>query len=304
MQLVIKRPKQWSKLGDEKKIYLISPASGSSQEEIRKILDLVKSWEIEPVLFNSQTENKEPFLAESDEVRFAELKNALEGDESSIIATTRGGYGSARLLQRMLKLDPPNKNKILLGFSDITSLHLAFNNYWSLPSLHSPVLKQCATGEVDEQSLNQLLSVLRGEDETLTYQLKPLNDQASQIKYGSEFAPLLGGNLSLIQTSIGTPWAIPKSQAFSMLIEEIDEKAYALDRSLRHLVNAGLFENCQSLFVGDIDEKSVNNDKKHFSNVLNGLMEDLNIPIFSIPDIGHGKTNLAIPLGVAFSICD
>lgn len=299
MHLTLERPANWGKLLDEKQVYLISPASGSSDAEMQQIVTFLKDLGIEAILFDfPQGKNEEPFLAQSDEIRLAELKEALNGDKSSIILTTRGGYGSARLIKKILKLKPPQKNKILAGFSDVTSLHLAFNNCWSLPSLHAPVLKQCASGGVDKESLEQFLKVLEGENKVFQYPVTALNELAENVKPQTKFAPLLGGNLSLIQTSISTPWEIKKSQPFCLLIEEVDEKAYAIDRTIRHLLNVGLFDNCEALFIGDIDENPGADNKKHFPHVLEGLVKELNIPIFSIPNIGHGKKNLSIPLGI------
>ncbi len=302
MQLTIKRPTNWPSLKDEKRVYLVSPASGNSAEEISKMVEFLQRWNVEPILFDFPKPNEEPFLAQSDELRLAELKNALYGNLSSIILASRGGYGSARLLKNLLQMERPKPEKILVGFSDVTSLHLALNTHWSLPTLHAPVIKQCTEGKVDQQSVNYFFDALTDKNKNFIYPVTPLNKRAEAIRTTVNFAPLLGGNLSLIQSGIGTAWSIANSPAYSMLIEEVDEKAYAVDRALRHLQNAGLFNNCQALFVGDIEEKLGADNQNHVPRTVKIFAETLEIPVFSLKNIGHGVTNLAIPLGVAVEV--
>lgn len=297
MHLLIERPKTWPILKNNDSIYLVSPASGSSEEEIDKSVAFLESWNVKPITYQHKNKNQEPFLSHNDDARLEELKDALYGTKSSIIACLRGGYGSARLIKSLLKLEKPKEPKLLIGFSDITSLHLLFNNYWNIPSLHAPVIKQCAYGEVDENSITSLKNILTNDKAKLSYSITPLNKIASSIKTDSKLAPLVGGNLSLIQTSISTDWSALSSSKYCLLIEEVGEKGYAIDRMLRHLQDADLFKNCQALFIADIDEKPDNAGKKHLPHILNDFIANLDIAVFSIPGIGHGKTNLPIPLG-------
>jgi muramoyltetrapeptide carboxypeptidase len=296
MHLVVKKPKTWPVLEKNSPVYLVSPASGSSEDEIAKSVNFLKSWNVKPITYSHKNKNTEPFLAHDDSSRLAELKDALYGTKSSIIACLRGGYGSARLIKELLKLGKPKTPKLLIGFSDITSLHLLFNNCWNLPTLHAPVIKQCAYGEVDETSINSLKEILSGNKDSLAYSIKPLNKIASSFDDKSKLAPLIGGNLSIIQSSLATAWSPLKKSKYCLLIEEVGEKAYALDRMLRHLQSANIFDKCQALFIADIDEKPDNLGKKHLDHVLQDFIKTLNIAVFSISGIGHKKTNLSIAL--------
>ena len=85
MQLIIERPAKWPSIKDEKYAYLISPASGSSEQEVKEMAQFLKGHNIEPILFDFPHENKELFLAQSDELRLEELKSALYGEKSSFI---------------------------------------------------------------------------------------------------------------------------------------------------------------------------------------------------------------------------
>ncbi|MBT4990083.1 MAG: LD-carboxypeptidase [Rickettsiales bacterium] len=302
MQLKINRPNIWPNLQDEKYVYVISPAYPNSPAEIDKITLFLKQWDLKPILFDFPSNNHEPFLAQSDKLRLAELKNALYGNESNIIMVSRGGYGSARILPELLKLESPQSNKLLIGFSDITSLHLCLNNHWGLSSLHGPLLNQCITDNINKDTIKNLFNILSGTNKILSYPITGLNNLAKDYQGEAELPPLKGGNLTLIQTSIGTPWGLDKESKFSMLIEEYDEPTYAIDRSLRHLLHAGTFKNCEALFIGDISQKPDTIDAESMNYITQSFIPLLNIPIFRIKNIGHTKRNLAIPLGIPISI--
>ena len=294
MKIVINKPKNWPILKNNKKIHVISPAFGVSDEETTKIKEFLADWQLEGIFFQAQKENDLKFLANSDYDRLQELKNALNSDQSDIIFCSSVGYGSARILPELLQLPKPKKNKLLLGFSDITSLHLAFNNCWNISSLHCPMLKQLATGKIDQKSIDFLHNILTKEESELSYDIRPFNKLAENLK-NKQLPILLGGNLSLIQTSIGTNWQINKNGPYSMLIEEIDEESYRIDRMLNHLKNADIFDDCKAIFIGDIS--GIDNEK-YLKQILESFIDKLNIPIFRIENIGHEKTNLAIPLEV------
>lgn len=295
MKLVIDRPKNWPILKNNKKIYVISPAYSSSLEEILKINKFLENWGLEGIFYQPKERNNLEFLSNSDSDRLNELKNALYGDESGIIFCSAGGYGSARIVRKLLKSKEAIKNKLFLGFSDITSLHLALNNYFNIPTLHSPMLRQLAVGKIDQQAVNFLHDILTQKELCLSYSIKPLNELAQNIQ-NINLPKLLGGNLSLVQTSIGTDWQINNNGDYSMLIEEFDEKFYSIDKMLNHLQNANVFNNCKALFIGDFSK--IEDKKKYLAEILKVFISDLNIPVFKIENIGHKKINLAIPLGL------
>lgn len=293
MKIVINRPKNWPILEKNQKINVIFPAFGTSNTEKQKIKNFLKNWQLEAIFFTGETENNLKFLSKSDSDRFEELEKALN-DDLNIIFCGSGGYGSARIIPQLLSVAETIKNKILLGFSDITSLHLAFNNCFNCPTLHSPMLKQMSKGEVDSKSIEFLYNILSQKDLELSYNIKAINDLAKNIKE-QKFPKLLGGNLSLIQTSIGTKWQINNNGKYSMLIEEHDERSYAIDRMLNHLQNANIFDNCHAIFIGDISKID---NQEYLEQILENFVNNISIPVFRIENIGHKKDNLAIPLGV------
>ncbi len=294
MQITFKIPDYWPKLKIGDNVNLISPSFALKLGQLPKIKDFLTDWGLKPQIFSYSSLNKEAFLAHADDQRLAELENAFNASDCDFILSTRGGYGSARILDQFLANKTKPKFKLLTGFSDITSLHLAFNNCLGFSSLHSPVLTDIATNRINKKSIEFFRQIIFGEVSELSYDINQLNPELKIEK----LPKLLGGNLTLIQTSIGTKWQINNSSQYCMLIEEIDEEAYKIDRSLNHLKNAGIFNNCRAIFFGDMIEKADSNNQYHLKRIITEFISDINIPTFEIKNIGHDQNNLAIPLGL------
>lgn len=297
MQLKIKIPKYWPSCNKNNKISIITPAFGIEDETIKNIKKLLQKWNLQSDYNYDQL--SESFLSKSDWLRLSELQQAINNQDTDFILSSRGGYGCARIIKELINSDMPKNFKLLTGFSDITTLHLLFNNFFNFTTLHSPVLKQIANGEIDEKSIELFRKIIFKEIDELLYQIKPLN----KIEIKSHKMPkILGGNLTLIQSSIGTKWQINNNGQCSILIEEVDEEAYKIDRMLNHLQNAEIFNNCQMILIGDIQERIGKDNKSYLDYVINKFAQNIKIPTFKIANIGHGKTNLSIPLGVQCEI--
>ena len=147
---------------------------------------------------------KDPFSAHDLNYRSNHLINCLKDSTSKAIWAIRGGYGAAKLIPFLDKLEEPIQPKLLLGFSDITALHLFVNKKWHWASMHSPVINQLI---VNPKFADELAPILFGQQQQIIYnQLVPLNAAAKQsITIEAEIS---GGNLSLVQTSLATIWQI------------------------------------------------------------------------------------------------
>ena len=158
--------------------------------------------------------------AQSDAQRFAQLKAALLAEDSQLIWCVRGGYGATRLLPALAEMTPPAHRKNLIGFSDITALHLFLSQEWGWSTLHGPSLRQMAKAELGAASLQQTEALVFGGQSALEYTLIPFNaaaEQAVAVK-----AILSGGNLKLVEAGLGTPWHID-SRPKILMLEEINE---------------------------------------------------------------------------------
>jgi len=290
MQLIIKRPDNWPKLHKDDLVSFICPSSGLNEGNLIKIKELVGSWG-----FNVDCNDLENFndgqiyLAASDEKRFANLQRALKSEAQAIFAL-RGGYGSGRLARNLIS-QGVGKEKLLIGFSDLTSLHLVFNVCFGFSSLHAPTLQQIVENRVDENSAEFLFDVLTGSVEQMEYEIKAVNNLARNIKNELKLPKLIGGNLSLIEAAIGTPWGVENAGEFCLLIEEVAEKGYRIDRALDHLINAGCLDKCQAIFIGDVGQDD------DVGEALSLFADSVDLAIFRINDIGHSRANRAIALG-------
>lgn len=270
-------------------IDIIAPSYASTPEEQEKACAFLRLLELKPRLPNLSG-NTEPYHAESDEVRFSHLKAALDAPDSKAIWGLRGGYGAARLIPMLERLPKPAHKKWLIGFSDITVLHLFFQQHWGWPTLHAPVLFQLGLQKTAAESVDKLISVLFGQSSKITYRhLQPLND-AAKIPQTIQ-STVTGGNLSLLQTSIGTSWQVDTKRKI-LFIEEVGEKGYSIDRMLTHLEQAGCLKDVAAILFGDM--KGMPNQEGEDGNIdyaVKRFASHQIVPVLRISGIGHGAIN-------------
>ena len=229
------------------------------------------------------------YLAGSDERRADELTELVEDREVEAILCGRGGYGCHRI---MAALDPGvfrRAAKPLAGYSDLTTVLLWQHRLAGLVGIHAPVL-DAADGPTDEE-LEALLAALSGKDAGAMRQGLPRGG-------GTGEGPLVGGSLTLLAASLGTPWEVETRGAI-LLFEEIGEKPYAIDRMLHQLKAAGKLEGLGGVGVGHLvgctDPKR---DEPTAEEVIQEIITPLGLPlVFGLP-FGHGHPNLPWPFGV------
>lgn len=238
---------------------------------------------------------KDLFHSNKDEIRAKHLISAIEAKDSKAIWCLRGGYGAAKLLPFLEKIKKPQKEKLLIGYSDITALHLFVNQKWGWKSLHASTLGEIANNSVGEKSTKELISLLFGKKKSFEFNdLKALNSQA---KSGEVITgKIIGGNLALIQTSLGTNWQIIGKNNI-LFFEDCDEEAYRIDRMLNHCLQAGVFKGVKAVLFGDFVNVKKPEEEKIIKEVIRNFSAKLEIPSFHLKNIGHGKLNYPLPLG-------
>ena len=225
--------------------------------------------------------------ANSDAERFKQLKAALYAEDSDLIWCVRGGYGATRLLPELEKLTPPKKKKTRVGFSDITALHLFLSQQWGWPTLHGASLRQMAKVDLGADSIHLTESVIFENKALIDYTLTPINAAANEGV--SIHAQVSGGNLKLIEASLGTSWQIDHAPKI-LVLEEVNEYDYRVDRSLVHLAQAQVFKSVQAIILGDFTHELPAYETK-IELVLQRFADQTQIPVFKRPGIGHGKEN-------------
>ncbi|MDE2050428.1 MAG: LD-carboxypeptidase, partial [Gammaproteobacteria bacterium] len=182
---------------------------------------------------------RQRYLAGSDARRLGELWRALADTGSRAVFCARGGYGMLRLLAGLEGVAPVPKP--VIGFSDITALHQLLQRQ-GLVSVHGPNLTQLS--RLDGSAQTRLCEILESE--------APAGELAGVETYvgGTAEGPLLGGNLSMLTRLLGTPFLAPLEGAV-LLLEDVGERPYRLDRMWTHLALAGVFRQVRGIVLGE-----------------------------------------------------
>jgi muramoyltetrapeptide carboxypeptidase len=222
------------------------------------------------------------YLAGTDEARAAELQRALDDEGVKAVFVARGGYGAMRLLPS-LRLHAP---KPLVGFSDATALHLAMQaKGWR--TLHAPVLTQL--GKQPADVVTRLFDLLEGRP------VAPLPGTRTVVP-GIAEGPLIGGNLSVLSRLVGTPY-FPSLHGAVLLLEDVGERPYRLDRMWTHLELAGVLNGVAGVVFGEFTGCEEQGATYSSAEVLDELAQVLGVPCAAGFGIGHGDVNFPVPLG-------
>ncbi len=271
-------------------IAIAAPASSFNSEAFLSGVAKLRAWGFE-VRYRDDIFSRYRYLAGDDARRFAELREYLLDPQVKAIFMARGGYGAMRLLTELAKLPRDLSPKIILGYSDITSLLLFAMQQWAWVVFQGPVVAKDISenlGPLGEASLKRTLCDAR-----------PLGkltlDSMTTLYPGVAQGPLVGGCLSLIVCSLGTPFAI-RSENSILYLEDVGEKLYSIDRMLTHLRLAGVFDKVRGIVFGPL--KDAHDKPEVIIELLKDLLCDLKIPLlFGFP-CGHTSDSWTLPMGL------
>lgn len=271
-------------------VEIIAPASRCLDSQLTSLVKLLESWQLRCII-PDDIFGEDPFSANTDEIRFRHLQNALMNPESKAMICARGGYGTTRLMPQLQQLNAPTVPKILVGISDVTALHLFLQQQWQWPTLHAAL----APDRFSPESTNTIKSILFGEIKQMDYaHLIPLNS-AAQNEQRIE-ASIIGGNLALLQTSAGTPWQMT-TQGKILLLEDVNERGYRIDRMLEHLQQAGMLTGVKAILLGDFTLGLEADGTNLVETALERFANRCSVPVVRIKGVGHDYTNLPIVMG-------
>lgn len=232
------------------------------------------------------------YLAGSDDVRLKDLHEAFADTAIDAILCLRGGYGSPRLLDR-IDFELLRRNaKPFVGYSDITALHLAISRYAGFVTFHGPMLNADLLGNKQQPTESSLFSLLRGQMNAGSPLVHPVAYPLSTVEPGIARGRLLGGNLSMIAATLGTPFEID-ADGIILFIEDVNEPLYRIDRLLTHLRLAGKLNKLRGVLVGDV----AGVDSDALAQLLKQTFEPLRIPVLAGWRSGHCDPNLTLPMG-------
>lgn len=266
-----------------KKIDIVAPASSMPQEDFELCIKELTHYGVD---FHYHKDILKPdlYFASSLKSQLEQFIDALESD-SDVIWCLRGGYGSMRLIPHLSQMPIPKKEKILVGFSDITSLHLFFNQAWNWKTIHGPTISQFQKS-VLKSSIDETFKILNDPQYTPEYSgLIPLNNAAKE-KLVIE-APLTGGNMKILQSSLKTSCELDSNNKIIMM-EDVAERGYAVDRMLEQMLQSGvLSENTAAIIFGDFTQSEEKNGKDFVPVALERFAQKLNIPVLKGLPSGH-----------------
>lgn len=268
-------------------IMLIAPGSTTAPEKIERLQSIP---DIRIQIPENTFSEEISFHSNSDENRFEMLKQLFQSNDPNIILwSLRGGYGSARLIEKLQTLPKPQTEKIIIGFSDLTVLHLFLSQKWGWKTINGAMLVDLLNAKKDPQNflkISKLLAQLKNSTAAVYTEINhllPLNEKASTVN--SVEGVLTGGNLAMVETSIGTDWEI-KTKDKILFFEDDGEKGYKIDRILNHLKQAGLLNDVRAIVFGDFTDGD-----EFVELALQRFANEIAVPVFKTDEFGHGIKN-------------
>jgi len=280
------------------KVRLIAPARKVTSEEMLPAIQALKKQGWIPELGDNLYASDHQFGG-TDEQRLSDLQAALDDPNLQAIWCARGGYGALRILPNLKFEGIRQFPKWLIGFSDITVIQSALVKQ-DIISLHGPMAFSLTGNRTDATSIRLLWQTLKGNLSPIQYRhlLKP-----PLIREGIATAPLIGGNLSLLNQLSGTPWQ-PDTRGCILFLEDLDEYLYHIDRMLRNLKAAGWLDHLAGLVVGsfsDLKDHTIPFGKNGLE-IIAEIMETVNCPIAWYFPAGHEKKNYPLMIGETYTL--
>ena len=279
-------------------IDVVAPASACNREALAAGVAMLEGWGLRPRAPAGLFEGS-GIVAAPDASRLRMLGRAFRHSDSTVVWCVRGGYGCQRLLPGLARGAAPERRKLLVGFSDVTALHVFVNQQWGWPTLHAATVAGLGSGRLSQTSLDQLRAVVTGKTSRLSYPLRPLNPAARRPR--TVGGTLLGGNLKTIQSLIGTPWSV-RAAGRILMVEDVGERGYAIDRMLVQLSQAGLLRGVRALVFGQLTGGREPDGRFTGTEVIARFAERLRLPVLEGAPFGHGDSALAVPLGAPAKI--
>ena len=273
------------------KVAIVSPSGKISPIYINNTAEILRKWGLD-VEISEHALNEVGSFSGFVEQRLDDLQLAMDDPEIKLIFCSRGGYGAIHLLER-LNFDKLRKNpKWMIGFSDITALHSAFQCN-GVMSIHAPMAKHFSDEGSSDLSVLYTKTALMG---------KPLNynipiQSTSLKRVGKTTGTLFGGNLSVMTSLMGSKFfRIPRNGI--LFLEDIGEKPYKVDKMIYQLKISGILNQIKGLIVGQFTDYE--EDSNMYASLYESIfstVKEYSFPIcFDFP-VGHTKTNLPMIMG-------
>ncbi|NLV88138.1 MAG: LD-carboxypeptidase [Tissierellia bacterium] len=276
---------------------IIAPASPTTDGNIKKVEKKLTDMGFKVKMGKSVYE-RYGYLSGNDAVRAEDINSMFKDKEIDGIICIRGGYGTPRILDlidyEIIKENP----KVFVGYSDITALHIAFNQIAGLVTFHGPMAASDMVRNFSDFSKDHLLKAIM-DDEPLGGISNPEGEEIITINGGIGEGEIIGGNLSLIVDTIGTPYEIDVKGKI-LFIEEVGEEPYNIDRMFNQLRLSGKLSEAEAIILGDFNkcDPEKPDESLTLEQVINDHIKPLGKPTIYNLQAGHCEPMVTIPFGV------
>ncbi|WP_069771715.1 LD-carboxypeptidase [Streptomyces sp. LUP30] len=275
------------------RVAVVAPSGPVAEERLQAGLDLLRGWDLDPVVAPHVLDRHRslPHLAGADAERAADLQHAWCDPSVDVVLCARGGYGAQRLVD-LLDWDAMRAAgpKVFVGFSDSTALHEAFAVRLGLATFYGPVA--AGIDFVKNARAQEHLRATLFAPETV----RTLRSAGVPLAPGRARGVTLGGCLTLLATGYGTPHSRAGARGGLLLIEDVGEPPYAVDRALTQLLRTGWLDGVAGVALGSWDRCGPYEDLRP---VLVDRLGGLGVPVVEELGFGHCEGALTVPLGVA-----
>lgn len=284
----MKRP-PFLKLND--KVVIVSPAGNIQPQFVNSTIDILQEWGLEVKTSENALRETGRFSGFTEQ-RLHDLQSAMDDPEVKLIFCSRGGYGAIHLLDRLDFTAIKKNPKWLIGFSDITALHSALQSH-GIMSIHGPMTKHFSEEGPSELSVLYTKAAISGRDLNYTIPV----DYPFWNREGKATGTLIGGNLSVYTSLFGSKFnKIPRNGI--LLLEDIGEEPYRIDRMIYQLKIAGVFNKIKGLIIGQFTDYE--EDNKMYGSLYESILlavKEFDFPVcFGFP-VGHTRINLPVIMG-------
>jgi muramoyltetrapeptide carboxypeptidase len=274
------------------RIAVVAPAGIPDPALLQMGMDLLREWGYE-VVPGEHLRASFRYNGGTTRQRIQDLNWALTSEDIDAVWLARGGYGCVQCLSHLPAMPP--KSRVLVGNSDATSLLSALYGRGHVHLIHGPMLESLATRVDDEtrRGMQRLLAT----SEAPALRVNQLCGPTGNIE-----GKLAGGNLTVLASVAGTPWALHEVQGIVML-EDVGEAAYRLDRCVMQLIASGAFRAARAVVLGEFTRCTLPRDAPFtIADIMLDLLEPLGLPVFTGAEFGHGSRNFPWMYGGCVSI--
>lgn len=276
---------------------IIAPASPTSLENVEKVRKKLIDLGFKVKIGRSPYE-RYGYLSGTDKIRANDINEMFKDKEVNGIICIRGGYGTPRILDLLDYNIIRNNPKVFVGYSDITALHIAFTQLADLVTYHGPMAASDMIGNFPEFSRDKLFNIIMG-TQSIGKISNPMGEDITTINGGIAEGTIIGGNLSLIADTIGTPYEIDVKGKI-LFIEEVGEEPYNIDRMLNQLRLSGKLEDANGIILGDFNncESQRHDENLTLEQVINDQIKPIGKPTIYNLQAGHCSPMVTLPFGI------